>query len=250
MRALIVEDEPALREQLVAAMREQGFAIDETGDGEEGLYLALNMPVDLAIIDLGLPSRDGLSLIMELRKQGKTYPVLVLTARDRWQDKVDGLEAGADDYLTKPFHIEELQARLRALVRRTGGWTDSVMQFQRLSIDTRAQQVVVDGKPVELTAYEYRLLVYLATQGGQVISKSTLLDHLYDEDTDRDPNVLEVFIGRLRQKLDADKSLQPIETLRGRGYRLALPRLQDNSQIDNVQHSANDSKPASGQESS
>lgn len=227
MRALIVEDDPILREQLVTAMREQGFAIDETGDGEEGLYLALNMPVDLAIIDLGLPGRDGLSLIKELRKQDKKYPVLVLTARDRWQDKVDGLEAGADDYLTKPFHLEEMQARIRALLRRTGGWTDSVMQFERLSIDTRAQQVSVDGKSVELTAYEYRLLVYLATQGGQVISKATLLDHLYDEDTDRDPNVLEVFIRRLRQKLDADKSLQPIETLRGRGYRLALPRLQE-----------------------
>lgn len=225
MRALVVEDEPTLRQQLVTALREQGFAIDESGDGEEGLYLALTMPVDIAIIDLGLPGRDGLSLIKSLRKQDKDYPVLILTARDRWQDKVDGLEAGADDYLTKPFHIEELLARTRALLRRTGGWTDSVMQFERLSIDTRAQQVSVDNKPVELTAYEYRVLVYLATQAGKVISKSTLLDHLYDEDTDRDPNVLEVFIRRLRQKLDADKTLQPIETLRGRGYRLALPRL-------------------------
>ncbi len=225
MRALVVEDEPTLRQQLVIALREQGFAIDESGDGEEGLYLAVTMPVDIAIIDLGLPGRDGLSLIKSLRKQDKDYPVLILTARDRWQDKVDGLEAGADDYLTKPFHIEELLARTRALLRRTGGWTDSVMQFERLSIDTRAQQVSVDNKPVELTAYEYRVLVYLATQAGKVISKSTLLDHLYDEDTDRDPNVLEVFIRRLRQKLDADKTLQPIETLRGRGYRLALPRL-------------------------
>lgn len=225
MRALVVEDEPTLRQQLVIALREQGFAIDESGDGEEGLYLAVTMPVDIAIIDLGLPGRDGLSLIKSLRKQDKDYPVLILTARDRWQDKVDGLEAGADDYLTKPFHIEELLARTRALLRRTGGWTDSVMQFERLSIDTRAQQVSVDNKPVELTAYEYRVLVYLATQAGKVISKTTLLDHLYDEDTDRDPNVLEVFIRRLRQKLDADKTLQPIETLRGRGYRLALPRL-------------------------
>jgi two-component system response regulator PhoP len=227
MRALVVEDESTLRSQLVAALREQGFAIDETGDGEEGLYLALNMPIDLAIIDLGLPGRDGLSLIKNLRKQHKQYPVLILTARDRWQDKVDGLEAGADDYLTKPFHIEELLARTRALLRRTGGWTDSVMQFERMSIDTRAQQVTVDDVPVDLTAYEYRVLVYLATQGGKVISKSTLLDHLYDEDTDRDPNVLEVFIRRLRQKLDRDKTLNPIETLRGRGYRLALPRHHD-----------------------
>jgi len=154
--------------------------------------------------------------------------VLILTARDRWQDKVDGLESGADDYLTKPFHMEELQARLRALLRRTGGWTESTLEFERLSIDTRGQQVSVDGVPVELTAFEYKVLAYLATQGGKVISKSTLLDHLYDEDTDRDPNVLEVFIRRLRQKLDSDKTLQPIETLRGRGYRLALNRLSSN----------------------
>lgn len=227
MRALVVEDEPVLRQQLVAALREQGFAIDETGDGEEGLYLALHMPVDIAIIDLGLPGRDGLSLIKSLRKQDRHFPVLVLTARDRWQDKVDGLEAGADDYLTKPFHLEELMARTRALLRRTGGWSDSVMQFERMSIDTRAQQVRVDEQIIELTAFEYRVLSYLATQAGSVISKATLLDHLYDEDTDRDPNVLEVFIRRLRQKLDADKNLNPIETLRGRGYRLALPRLRE-----------------------
>ena len=227
MRALVVEDEPTLRLQLVTALREQGFAIDETGDGEEGLYLAMAMPLDLAIVDLGLPGKDGLSLIRALRKDGKSYPVLILTARDSWQDKVDGLEAGADDYLTKPFHVEELMARIRALLRRTGGWSDSIMQFERLSIDTRAQQVTVDGNVVDLTAYEYRVLAYLATQGGRVISKSILLDHLYDEDTDRDPNILEVFIRRLRQKLDADKSLNPIETLRGRGYRLALTRLSD-----------------------
>lgn len=228
MRALIIEDDEALRAQLVAALRDQGFAIDETGDGDEGLYLATNMPLDIAIVDLGLPGKDGLSIIQSLRKQDKSYPVLVLTARDRWQDKVDGLEAGADDYLTKPFHIEELLARMRALLRRTGGWTESVLHFERMSIDTRAQQVSVDGTPIELTAFEYRVLVYLATQGGKVISKATLLDHLYDEATDRDPNVLEVFIRRLRQKLDTDKSLQPIETLRGRGYRLALARLSDN----------------------
>jgi two-component system response regulator PhoP len=227
MRALIIEDDETLRAQLVAALRDQGFAIDETGDGDEGLYLATNMPLDIAIVDLGLPGKDGLSIIQSLRKQDKSYPVLVLTARDRWQDKVDGLEAGADDYLTKPFHIEELQARIRALLRRTGGWTESVLHFERMSIDTRAQQVSVDGKSIELTAFEYRVLVYLATQGGKVISKATLLDHLYDEATDRDPNVLEVFIRRLRQKLDADKTLKPIETLRGRGYRLALTRLSD-----------------------
>ena len=224
MRALVVEDEPTLRDQLVNTLREQGFAIDQAEDGEEGLYLAQNMPIDLAIVDLGLPGKDGLSLIQDVRKKKLQYPVLILTARDTWQDKVDGLEAGADDYLTKPFHMEELMARVRALLRRTGGWSDSVMTFDRLSIDTRAQQVKVDGTVVELTAYEYRVLSYLATNGGKVISKSTLLDHLYDEDTDRDPNILEVFIRRLRQKLDSDKTLNPIETLRGRGYRLALER--------------------------
>lgn len=227
MRALIVEDEPTLREQLVSSLREQGFAIDQAEDGDEGLYLAENMPLDIAIIDLGLPGRDGLSLIKSLRQKNLKYPVLILTARDTWEDKVDGLEAGADDYLTKPFHIEELLARVRALLRRTGGWSDSVMHFDRLSIDTRAQQVKVDGNVIELTAYEYRVLSYLATNGGKVISKSTLLDHLYDEDTDRDPNILEVFIRRLRQKLDKDQSLNPIETLRGRGYRLALERSGD-----------------------
>ncbi len=233
MRALIIEDDNALRAQIVDSLRTSGFAIDEAADGDEGLYLALNMPIDVAIVDLGLPGKDGISLIQELRKKDKNYPVLILTARDRWQDKVDGLEAGADDYLTKPFHIEELQARLRALLRRTGGWTDSTLDFERLSIDTRAQKVSVDGEPVDLTAFEYKVLAYLATQGGKVISKSTLLDHLYDEDTDRDPNVLEVFIRRLRQKLDADKTLQPIETMRGRGYRIALKRLTaDNEPTD------------------
>lgn len=230
MRALIVEDEDTLRQQLVTAMRQQGFAIDETDDGEEGLYLALNMPLDIAIVDLGLPGRDGLSLIKTLRKKNLQYPVLILTARDSWQDKVDGLEAGADDYLTKPFHMEELMARTRALLRRTGGWTDSTMNFHRMSVDTRSQQVLVDDVAVELTAYEYRVLAYLATHAGEVISKIHLLDHLYDEDTDRDPNILEVFIRRLRQKLDPDKSLQPIETLRGRGYRLALPRITEDPQ--------------------
>ena len=242
MRALIVEDEPTLREQLVTAFREQGFAIDEADDGEEGLYLGLNMPIDLAVIDIGLPKRDGLSLINELRKAEKTYPVIVLTARDRWEDKVDGLEAGADDYLTKPFHIEELMARTRALLRRTGGWTESVLKFDRLVIDTRGQQVTVDGEHISLTAYEYRVLAYLAVNDGSVISKATLLDHLYDEDTDRDPNVLEVFVRRLRQKLDPTKTMNPIETMRGRGYRLSLPRAQESeTQSAGESHNSNGS---------
>ena len=227
MRALVVEDEPALRAQLVEALRAAGFAIDETGDGEEGLYLATNMPLDIAVVDLGLPGLDGLSLIRETRRREHAYPVLVLTARDAWRDKVDGLEAGADDYLTKPFHMEELLARVRALLRRSGGWSDSTLLFGRLAIDTREQRVSVDGRTVSLTAYEYRVLSYLAVHGGSPISKATLLDHLYDEDTDRDPNVLEVFVRRLRKKLDPDGTLKPIETLRGRGYRLALERGHD-----------------------
>ena len=229
MRALVVEDEPALRAQVIEALRGAGFAIDESGDGEEGLYLATTMPLDLAIVDLGLPGRDGLSLIRETRRGGHAFPILVLTARDAWRDKVDGLEAGADDYLTKPFHMEELMARVRALLRRVGGWSDSTLAFAsesgtRLLVDTREQRVELDGEGIALTAYEYRVLSYLAVHAGSPIGKATLLDHLYDEDTERDPNVLEVFVRRLRKKLDPDGTLQPIETLRGRGYRLALPR--------------------------
>lgn len=224
MRALVVEDETTLREQIEAALREQEYAIDSAPDGAEGLYLATTMPIDIAIIDLGLPELDGLTLIRKLRQQKCSYPVLILTARDNWQDKVEGLEAGADDYLAKPFHMEELLARMRALLRRSGGWSESQLSFGRLLIDTRTQQVSVDGDMVELTAYEYRVLSYLGTQAGSVISKATLLDHLYEEESNPDPNVLEVFIRRLRQKLDKDKTLNPIETLRGRGYRLALAR--------------------------
>ncbi len=225
MRALVVEDEPTLREQLVRALRDTGYAVDEAEDGETGLYLATNMPVDLAVVDLGLPKLDGVSLIKQTRQQGHHYPILILTARDSWKDKVDGLEAGADDYLTKPFHMEELQARLRALLRRHSGFSDSELRFEGLTVNTRAQQVLVADKPVELTAYEYRLLAYLALNADEVISKAVLLDHLYEEDTYRDPNVLEVFVKRLRQKLDPAKTLKPIETLRGRGYRLALQRI-------------------------
>lgn len=224
MRALVVEDDGTLRQQIVDALRTTGFAIDAAADGAEGQYLATTMPLDIAIIDLGLPGVDGLQLIRSLRAAGRHYPVLILTARDRWQDKVDGLETGADDYLTKPFHLEELLARVRALLRRSGGWSESRLQFDGLCIDTRSQTVEVDGQAVDLTAYEYRVLSYLALHAGEVISKATLLDHLYDEDTDRDANVLEVFIRRLRQKLDPARTLQPIETLRGRGYRLALTR--------------------------
>jgi len=224
MRALVIEDEHTLREQIVNELREQGFAIDETGDGDEGLYLATEMPVDVAIVDLGLPGTDGIEIIRQARSKQCSYPILILTARTRWQDKVEGLEAGADDYLAKPFHMQELMARLRAILRRSGGWSESVLRFGLLEIDTRKQQVTVNGESVELTAYEYKLLEYLALHDGEVISKAKLLDHLYDEQTDRDANILEVFVRRLRNKLDPEKTLQPIETLRGRGYRLALAR--------------------------
>ena len=162
-----------------------------------------------------------------MRNKQCSYPILILTARTSWQDKVEGLEAGADDYLAKPFHMPELMARLRAILRRSGGWSESVLRFGQLELDTRTQQVTVDSKDIELTAYEYKLLEYLALHAGEVISKTRLIDHLYDEDTDRDTNILEVFVRRLRNKLDPDKTLKPIETLRGRGYRMALARADD-----------------------
>jgi len=227
MRALVIEDEDILREQIVAELRTHGFAIDQTGDGNEGKYLATEMPVDIAIIDLGLPGTDGIEIIREVRNKQCNYPILILTARTSWQDKVEGLEAGADDYLAKPFHMPELMARLRAILRRSGGWSESVLRFGQLELDTRSQQVTVDGKEIELTAYEYKLLEYLALHAGEVISKTKLIDHLYDEDTERDTNILEVFVRRLRNKLDPDKTLKPIETLRGRGYRMALARADD-----------------------
>ncbi len=224
MRALIIEDEDTLRTQIVDKLQAEGFAIDATGDGTEGLYLAREMPVDVAVIDLGLPGIDGMEIIRTIRDEGHLYPILILTARDRWQDRVEGLEAGADDYLGKPFHLEELQARIRALLRRVGGWAHPVLEFSNMKIETREQQVTVDSEPVSLTAYEYKVLEYLAIHAGEVISKPALLDHLYEENTERDTNVLEVFVRRLRRKLDPENTLNPIETLRGRGYRFALER--------------------------
>lgn len=224
MRALVIEDEDTLREQIVDRLQQEGFAIDAAGDGNEGLYLAREMPIDVAIVDLGLPGIDGMDIIRKVRDEGHLYPILILTARDRWEDRVAGLEAGADDYLGKPFHLEELLARLRALLRRVGGWAHPVLDFDGLRIETREQQVTVAGEPVSLTAFEYRVLEYLAIHAGEVISKPVLLDHLYEEDTERDTNVLEVFVRRLRRKLDPENTLSPIETLRGRGYRFALER--------------------------
>lgn len=224
MRVLVVEDDPELLTQIASRLTEQGMVVDMASDGREGLYQAMEYPIDLALIDLGLPELDGLTLIRELRAAGRDVPVLVLTARGRWQEKVEGLEAGADDYLVKPFHPEELMARVRALLRRSSGWAQSTLACGPIELDPQTQRVTLDGTPVELTAYEYRLLEYLMMHAGDVVSKTVLTEHLYAEDEERDSNVIEVFIRRLRRKLDPDETLQPIETLRGRGYRFILPR--------------------------
>jgi len=224
VRVLLVEDDADLRASLETQLRGAGFTVDSAADGEEGLYAGREFPIDLAVIDLGLPKVSGLEVIRKLRADGKTFPILVLTARDRWQDKVEGLQAGADDYVPKPFHFQELNARLQALLRRTGGWAAPVLTCGDINLDTRSQQVTVDGAPVELTSFEYRVLECLMLHAGEVISKTELTERLYDQDFERDSNVIEVFVGRLRKKLDPENTRQPIETLRGRGYRLALPR--------------------------
>jgi two-component system response regulator PhoP len=227
MRVLVVEDEAVLREQLVTQLRQHGYAVDAAADGDEGLYAGSEYACDAGIIDLGLPGLSGMELIRRLRDQGREFPILILTARGRWEDKVEGLAAGADDYLVKPFHIEELLARLNALLRRARGWSRAQVRCGPLLLDTRTQQVHMDGVFVDLTAFEYKALEYLVLHAGQVVSKTELSEHLYDEDSDHDSNVIEVFIGRLRRKLDPGQQLQPIETLRGRGYRFALSSCQE-----------------------
>lgn len=222
MRILIVEDETALQAQLRGALENQGYRVDASGDGRDGLYLASEYPFDAAIVDLGLPGLSGIDLIRALRQEGKTLPILILTARGRWQDKVEGLEAGADDYLAKPFQMEELLARLKALLRRSAGSAGNHLRGGPIVLDTAAQKASVAENEIELTAFEYRLLEYLMQHRPKVIAKSELADYLYPHDEDRDSNVLEVLLGRLRRKLDPDGSLQPIETLRGRGYRFVL----------------------------
>ena len=224
MRVLVVEDEAGIREQLATRLREEGFAVDTASDGEEGLYYGREYPVDIAIVDIGLPKLNGIQLIQHLRAERRSFPILVLTARSRWQEKVNGLEAGADDYLVKPFHAEELLARVRALLRRAAGLAQSEIQCGPVTLNTSTQEVSVDGSSLKLTAYEYRLLQYLMLNSGKVVSKAELTDHIYEEDSDRDSNVIEVFIGRLRRKLDPNNLIKPIETLRGRGYRFKLTR--------------------------
>ena len=226
MRILIVEDEQALRESLVTQLTAAGFTVDAAADGEEGLYAGTEYPIDLAIIDLGLPKLPGMDLIRKLREAGRSFPVLILTARDRWQDKVEGLQSGSDDYLAKPFHMQELLARVQALLRRSGGWSQPVIQCGDVSLDTRSQIVTVGDKAIDLTSFEYRILEFLMLRAGEVISKAELTERLYAQDFERDSNVIEVFIGRLRRKLDPEGSRQPIETLRGRGYRLVLARAE------------------------
>lgn len=222
MRVLVVEDEDSLRSNLVDRLKEEGYAVDAAANGDDGVYLGREFPIDVAVIDLGLPGISGIEVIKKLREEGKKFPILILTARSRWQDKVEGLEAGGDDYLVKPFHVEELLARLKALMRRAAGWAQSVITCGPVSLNQSSQQVTVNNSELELTAFEYKVLEYLMLHSGEVVSKATLTEHIYDQDFDRDSNVIEVFVGRLRKKLDPDDSLKPIETLRGRGYRFAL----------------------------
>lgn len=224
MRALVIEDESDLRAQIVKFLTDEGFAVDSAADGEQGQYMAEEYPADVVIVDLGLPKTSGIEIIKRARKVGRKFPILILTARDGWQSKVEGLEAGADDYLVKPFHREELLARVRALLRRSGGWASAMLLSGPIALDTTAKTVSVDGKAAELTSFEYRVLEYLLTNAGKVISKSELSEHLYTEDEERDSNVIEVFIRRLRSKLDPAGTLNPITTLRGEGYRWDLAR--------------------------
>ncbi|HWI82295.1 response regulator transcription factor [Ramlibacter sp.] len=222
MRLLLIEDDPALRQGLARQLAADGYRVDEAADGADGLFQAQEYPVDLAIVDLGLPKLSGLAVVQRLRAEGRAIPILILTARGSWQDKVTGLEAGADDYLVKPFEYPELAARIKALLRRSLKATSDVLALGPLTIDFAAQVARLDGATLELTAFEYRLLEYLVRERGRVVGKQELSDYLYPHDEDRDSNVLEVLVGRLRRKLDPGGTLVPIETVRGRGYRFAL----------------------------
>ena len=219
MRLLVVEDDKDLNRQLVTALEQAGYAVDRAYDGEEGHFLGDSEPYDAVVLDVGLPKKDGISVLEDWRAAGKVMPVLILTARDRWSDKVQGFDAGADDYVSKPFHMEEVLARLRALLRRAAGHATSELTCGPVRLDTKAGRVVVDGAPVKLTSHEYRLLAYLMHHSGRVVSRTELVEHLYDQDFDRDSNTIEVFVGRLRRKLGVDV----IQTVRGLGYLLSPP---------------------------
>ncbi|KKB10590.1 transcriptional regulator [Devosia geojensis] len=216
MRILVVEDDTNLNRQLKEALTEAGYAVDVAFDGEEGHFLGDTEPYDAVVLDIGLPQMDGLSVLEEWRRAGKTTPVLLLTARDRWSDKVQGIDAGADDYVAKPFHMEEVLARLRALVRRAAGHASNEIVCGPVRLDSRAGKVTVNGQSVKLTSHELRLLSYLMHHKGKVISRTELTEHLYDQDFDRDSNTIEVFVGRLRKKLPEDC----IQTVRGLGYQM------------------------------
>jgi len=222
MRILLVEDERTLQAQVRSALEASAYTVDATGDGKEALYLASEYPFDAAIVDLGLPGMSGLDVIRRLREKGSVLPILILTARARWQDKVEGLEAGGDDYVTKPFQPEELLARLKALLRRAAGAAQDVLRCPPLAMHIGSQKVTMNDVEIELTSFEYRLLEHLVRERQRVLSKDELAAHLYPHDEERDSNVIEVLIGRLRRKLDPDGTLQPLETLRGRGYRFVL----------------------------
>jgi two-component system response regulator PhoP len=222
MRLLLVEDEAPLRLSLALRLEAEGYRVDQAIDGESGLFQAREYPLDLAIVDLGLPKLSGTDLVRQLRADGKTLPILILTARGSWQDKVAGLEAGADDYLVKPFEYPELAARIKALLRRSMKAASDVITFGPLAIDVPGQAASLNGQALDLTAFEFRLLEFLVRERARVVAKQELADYLYPHDEDRDSNVLEVLIGRLRKKLDPQGTLAPIETLRGRGYRFTL----------------------------
>ncbi len=216
MRVLLVEDEPSLRAQLSDSLKHAGYAVDEIDNGLDAHFLGDTEPFDAVVLDLGLPVLDGLTVLKRWRSSGRMMPVLILTARDNWNEKVAGIDAGADDYLTKPFHTEELLARLRALIRRSSGLASAVLQCGSLTLDTRTSRVTLDGQSVVLTSHEYKVLEYLMHRIGSVVSRTEIIEHIYAQDYDRDSNTVEVFIGRLRKKLPADL----IETVRGQGYRL------------------------------
>ena len=219
MRLLVVEDEPDLARQLQSALQDAGYAVDVAYDGEEGHFLGDTEPYDAVVLDLGLPKLDGVTVLERWRQDGKTMPVLILTARDRWSDKVAGFDAGADDYVPKPFYTEEVLARLRAILRRSAGQASAELECGPLRVDTRGARVSVDGNPIKLTSLEYRLLAYLMHHQGRVVSRTELVEHLYDQDFDRDSNTIEVFVGRLRKKL----KINVIRTVRGLGYCLSPP---------------------------
>ena len=220
MRILVVEDDKDLNRQIVDALVDAGYVVDRAFDGEEGHYLGDTEPYDAVVLDIGLPQMDGISVVERWRRGGRKMPVLMLTARDRWSDKVAGIDAGADDYVTKPFHIEEVLARVRALIRRAAGHASSELYCGPLRLDTKASKADVDGVPLKLTSHEFRLLAYLMHHVGEVVSRTELVEHLYDQDFDRDSNTIEVFVGRLRKKMGIDM----IETVRGMGYRMREPQ--------------------------